>query len=257
MRFRHLDDDFVRAARQQDFLRQAKEQFGVGKLFADRKELLRIFGRYTQTDIHSDGAILRLLKLAFEATKHPIREVHFPAGIENDASGSYVTITDDDLRKTVREFLEVRGSSGAGARKPTTTTPSTSGTKASAKKKASKKSSSAALAPGLVAAKVQGEDFVATMSTKAGRLPVYYPAVRTTAGFADQSSNPRLYTIRDRAGTAYKRVPDRRLRGRDRPVLRRAGHELDARRRSSTTPSEHDQDARPRVRVFYDGTACG
>ena len=41
-------------------------------------------------------------------------------------------------------------------------------------------------------------------STKAGRLPVYYPAVRTNAGFANQSSNPRLYTIRDRAGYAYK-----------------------------------------------------
>jgi polyisoprenyl-teichoic acid--peptidoglycan teichoic acid transferase len=206
VRFRHLDDDFVRAARQQSYLEQAKSQVGVGRLFSDREELLRIFGRYTQTDINSEGAILRLLRLTYEATKSPIREVRFPAGIENDTSGSYVTITDENLRKTVRQFLEVRGSSGAGARKPTTTTPSTSGTKSSdAKKKASKKSSApAALAPGLVAAKTEGEDFVATMSTKAGKLPVYYPAVRTTAGYADQSSNPRLYTIRDRAGYAYK-----------------------------------------------------
>jgi polyisoprenyl-teichoic acid--peptidoglycan teichoic acid transferase len=99
----------------------------------------------------------------------------------------------------------VRGSSGAGARKPTTTTPKTSGTAASrSKKKKGRSSTSAALAPGLVAAKTEGEDFVATMSTKAGRLPVYYPAVRTTDGYANQSSNPRLYTIRDRAGYAYK-----------------------------------------------------
>ena len=40
--------DFVRAARQQDFLRQAKDQFGLGRLFGDRKELLRIFARYTR-----------------------------------------------------------------------------------------------------------------------------------------------------------------------------------------------------------------
>ena len=32
---------------------EAKDQIGVGKLFSDRKELLRIFGRYTQTDIAS------------------------------------------------------------------------------------------------------------------------------------------------------------------------------------------------------------
>jgi len=208
VRFRHLDDDFVRAARQQSYLEQAKSQVGVGRLFSDREELLRIFGRYTQTDINSEGPILRLLRLTYEATKAPIREVRFPAGIENDTGGSYVTITDDNLQKTVHQFLEVRGSSGAGARKPTTTTPKTSGTSSSSskkKKKASKRSSaSAALAPGLVAAKTQGEDFVATMSTKAGGLPVYYPAVRTDAGYANQSSNPRLYTIRDRAGYAYK-----------------------------------------------------
>ncbi len=207
VRFRHLDDDFVRAARQQNYLEQAKSQVGVGRLFSDREELLRIFGRYTQTDINSEGAILRLLRLTYEATKSPIREVRFPAGIENDSSGSYVTISDDNLRKTVRQFLELRGSSGAGARKPTTTTPKTSGgtSKAGAKKKKSKKTSaSASLAPGLVAAKTEGEDFVATMSTKAGKLPVYYPAVRTTDGYADQASNPRLYTIKDRAGYAYK-----------------------------------------------------
>jgi polyisoprenyl-teichoic acid--peptidoglycan teichoic acid transferase len=205
VRFRHLDDDFVRAARQQSYLEQAKSQVGVGRLFSDREELLRIFGRYTQTDINSEGAILRLLRLTYEATKSPIREVRFPAGIENETNGSYVTITDDDLSKTVRQFLEVRGSSGAGARKPTTTTPKTSGTAASrSKKKKGRSSTSAALAPGLVAAKTEGEDFVATMSTKAGRLPVYYPAVRTTDGYANQSSNPRLYTIRDRAGYAYK-----------------------------------------------------
>ncbi|MEY2517556.1 MAG: polyisoprenyl-teichoic acid--peptidoglycan teichoic acid transferase, partial [bacterium] len=51
VRFRHTDSDFVRAARQQEFLRQAKEQIGLGKLFGDRRTLLKIFGRYTQTDI--------------------------------------------------------------------------------------------------------------------------------------------------------------------------------------------------------------
>ena len=62
VRYRHEDSDFVRAARQQEFLRQAKEQIGLGKLFGDRKELLKIFGRYTQTDIadSNDAAILRL-----------------------------------------------------------------------------------------------------------------------------------------------------------------------------------------------------
>ena len=83
VRYRHTDDDFVRAARQQDFLRQAKDQIGLGKVFGDRNELLKIFGRYTETDIarDNDAAILRLIKLAYDSTKNPIHEVKFRAGI--------------------------------------------------------------------------------------------------------------------------------------------------------------------------------
>jgi len=63
VRYRHFDSDLVRAARQQDFLRQAKDQIGVSRIFGDREALLKIFGKYTQTDIRGTTAILRLLKL--------------------------------------------------------------------------------------------------------------------------------------------------------------------------------------------------
>src|SRR3954451_16013702 len=43
VRFRHLDTDFVRASRQQDFLSQAKDQLGLGRIFSDRRSLLKIF----------------------------------------------------------------------------------------------------------------------------------------------------------------------------------------------------------------------
>src|SRR6185312_13110905 len=97
VRYRHFDDDLVRAARQQSFLSAAKEQIGLGRIFGDRKELLRIFGRYTQTDIarQNTAAILRLLKLAFEASKNPIREVHF----RGDIGETYVTISDTNLER--------------------------------------------------------------------------------------------------------------------------------------------------------------
>jgi len=205
VRFRHLDDDFVRAARQQHYLEQAKSQVGVGRLFRDREELLRIFGRYTQTDINSEEAILRLLRLTYEATKNPIREVRFPAGLETDG-GTYVTITPENLRKAVRQFLAVKESAGAGSRKPGTRSSSSSSSSSSRSSSSKRRRSqrSTGLAPGLVQAKTEAENLVATMATKAGRLPVYYPAVRHAAGFATGKSNPRLYTIKDRAGYAYK-----------------------------------------------------
>ena len=50
VRFRHEDTDIVRAARQQDFLRQAKQQITASKLFDDHTRLTTIFGRNTSTD---------------------------------------------------------------------------------------------------------------------------------------------------------------------------------------------------------------
>ena len=38
VRYRHLDSDLVRAARQQSFLGQAKDQIGVSGVFSDRRE---------------------------------------------------------------------------------------------------------------------------------------------------------------------------------------------------------------------------
>ena len=100
VRFRHEDSDFVRAARQHDFLRQAKQQISAGEIFGDRKELLRIFGRYTETDIASRNTpvILGLLKLAYESSKTPLTEIDFPA--TDSADRTSVEISDEALLDT-------------------------------------------------------------------------------------------------------------------------------------------------------------
>src|SRR3954453_2079363 len=108
VRFRHADNDFIRSARQQDFLRQAKEQISLGQLFGDRKQLIRIFGTYTDADINSNTAILRLLKLAFESAKNPIQQIPFRAGEENTENADYVVAGPDQIRRTVEDFLNVK-----------------------------------------------------------------------------------------------------------------------------------------------------
>ncbi len=110
VRYRHEDNDVVRAARQQDFLRQAKDQVGVQRIISDRKALERIFGRYTDTgkDLRSTKAILRLLKLVIFSSGHPIREVHF----QGDLGEQYVTASDLQLQETVKEFLSGKSSKG-------------------------------------------------------------------------------------------------------------------------------------------------
>ncbi|HEV7805801.1 MAG TPA: LCP family protein [Solirubrobacteraceae bacterium] len=190
VRFRHTDSDFVRAARQQEFLRQAKEQIGLGKLFGDRKNLLKIFGRYTQTDISedNDAAILGLIKLAYESSKTPIAEIPFPA---YDTADGYVEITPDKLIETVDRFIDVRG------RTPDPT--------ATEKKKPKRIKAHRKLAPGLVLAKEEGENHVLAMDLRLGELglPVYFPKARVARGTYVKDS-PRSYEIFDRNHNRYR-----------------------------------------------------
>jgi LCP family protein required for cell wall assembly len=191
VRFRHADDDFVRSARQQDFLRQAKDQVGLGRLFGDRKELLRIFGRYTDTDLKSTPAILRLLKLAFESSGHPIREVHF----RGDIGPEFVTITPNNLELTKQEFLHVKASSGARQ-----VGPSKKESK-KARKRAARRSPG--LPPGVINDRTAAESLVAKASSQLS-FPLYYARARLARGGYSTDGSPRVYDIYDRHHTRHR-----------------------------------------------------
>jgi polyisoprenyl-teichoic acid--peptidoglycan teichoic acid transferase len=193
VRFRHADDDFVRSARQQDFLRQAKDQVGLGRLFGDRKELLRIFGRYTDTDLKKTSAILRLLKLAFESSGHPIREVHF----RGDIGPEFVTITPQNLELTKQEFLHVKASTGGRE------------VGQSASKKQSKKAqkrakrTSPGLPVGVINDRTAAENLVAKASSSLP-FPMYYARARLARGSYSTDGSPRVYDIYDRQHKRYR-----------------------------------------------------
>ncbi len=188
VRFRHADSDFVRAARQQAFLSQAKEQIGLGKLFKDRKELLRIFGSYTETDIANDNTaeILGLIKLAYASSKSPVTEIEFPATDCKDRT--CVEISDQELTNTIVRFIDVRGDPSEDPAK---------------RKEPKRLRRSTQLAPGLGYAQEAGENHVLGMSVRLEPLglPVYYPKAIVVsgsgAGYAS-SGTPRSYEIFDR-----------------------------------------------------------
>jgi polyisoprenyl-teichoic acid--peptidoglycan teichoic acid transferase len=192
VRYRHFDTDLVRAARQQQFLADAKDQIGVGKVFSDRKALLKIFGRYTQTDISSPDAILRLLKLAVESAQKPVQEVKFPG----DIGGEYVTVTPENLAAATKRFMNA-----TPAKKPSTGSDDGGASKSSSKKK-SKSSSAAALPPGMIKAGTGAEDEAVRLATK---LPfsVYYPKA-ALAGAQLLPDHSRAYDIYDRGGHKYR-----------------------------------------------------
>ena len=190
VRFRHLDTDIVRGARQQHYLSQAKDQVGVRTLFEDREKLLELFGRYTDTDIKSNAAVLRLLKLTYEASRAPLRRITFRA----DLGQQFVTISERNLQKVRDEFLNAEASQGSKG--PTRARPL----------RRKRKRPSSGRAPGLVVAGRPAEDKAILAGVKLP-FPVYYPKDILRGGrFWDgfSSDAPRTYDLHDVEGRKHR-----------------------------------------------------
>jgi LCP family protein required for cell wall assembly len=106
VRYRHTDSDFVRVARQQDFVRQAKQQIGVMGLISKEDDLLKALHSAVATDIHGTQEIFHLFTLAAFSLGRPIRQVTFQADPDAIIGGvSYVTATPAQIQATVSDFL--------------------------------------------------------------------------------------------------------------------------------------------------------
>jgi LCP family protein required for cell wall assembly len=188
VRYRHEDTDLVRGARQQDFIRQGRNQVGVQKLLDDRKSLARLFGKYTQTDIRGTQEVLRLLKVIAFSANNPIQEVRFRANV----GPSYVTATPEQVRQTVHEFLHVKRSPGPRGR--TRPAPPVQ------RGKARRSRGSQAGRLGLEDAKTAGED-QAIAAAPHTRIPVLFPRLRKAGSlYVDV---PRTYVIEGPDGERY------------------------------------------------------
>jgi len=127
VRYRHTDTDIVRSARQQDFIRDAKDQYGQSRLIANRDKLLTIFGKHTQTDadLHHIDGLINLFNLVAFSDGHAIREVHFPAALDPCAPLAPCYVTSDPVSeaRAFRSFMAViksgASASSSGAQRAT------------------------------------------------------------------------------------------------------------------------------------------
>jgi LCP family protein required for cell wall assembly len=108
VRFRHADTDITRTARQQDFLREARQKMTPGRLFRDRDDLIDIFKRYTTSDIDDAGTMLEVFKLFLSVADAPVKEVHF----EGNVGPSYITFSQEQMKQAVDQFLGLEDTAG-------------------------------------------------------------------------------------------------------------------------------------------------
>jgi LCP family protein required for cell wall assembly len=173
VRYRHTDTDIVRAARQQDFLRQAKAQVGTGKLISKQSKLLKIVSKYTSSDIHGRGNVISLLRLVVDLAGSPVVEIHFPAHIGK----SYVTANSTAVMRATREFLGVTGAKDSA--------PAKGGV---VKVHHKKKSTS------LIDVSASGRQQALTVAKDARLIKIYYPTIAMPRSSFSVSS-PRAYRI--------------------------------------------------------------
>jgi LCP family protein required for cell wall assembly len=216
VRYRHTDTDLVRAARQQDFLSDARERVPIADLVLDRNELIDIFTEYTTSDISDAPTMLQVLKLFVASRNSTINEVNFPA----ELGPSYVYSSPGMIEEAVEKFL---GSEASGGPRGSLDKAGPSG--GGKKKKKGKKRSHPSKPKlkekppgedGLVPAREAGELEAAPIARKVSSgFPVFYPT-RLPSGAAYEESNPyehivdpRVYHLKDQDGNrhgAYRMV---------------------------------------------------
>jgi LCP family protein required for cell wall assembly len=90
VRFRHTDSDETRNARQQDFIRWAKDGYSSSQLVSNRNRLLKIFGKYTTPDksLASTPGLLDLFGLVVNASKLSLKTIQFPEYFGQNVPGA-------------------------------------------------------------------------------------------------------------------------------------------------------------------------
>ncbi len=210
VRFRHTDSDLVRNARQQDFIRWAKDQYGVGNLIANRDSLLRTFGKYTQTDrnLRTTDGLLNLFQLVAFSAGHTIKQIKFqaseqlPCGQATTGGGVVPCYLNADPTSEAAEFRAFM--------RPTTAT----AVAKSAKKATGTKRSAKIQAAGLTADISDGKSQAAAIGNIG--MPVYFPRLIVAGSeycsslttycpteIASPGSYPRAYRIKDQKGVSY------------------------------------------------------
>jgi LCP family protein required for cell wall assembly len=212
-RYRHTDNDVVRAARQQDFLREARQKVPPEVIFADRKELIDIFTEHTTSDIDDAATMLEVLKLFIEARNAPVKEVHF----EGELGPSFVNTTPEEIDKAVKQFLGIEdtpGALGASAAPedpskvgtqdaPPDQTGATPATKGKGTGEGEGEGGGTSAEPAELVETDFGRELAKGIRARKPKLPIYYPTVLEVG--TEFAQKPRVYKIN---GTGDGSPPD-------------------------------------------------
>lgn len=220
VRYRHTDTDLVRAARQQDFLREARQRVPASELLKEvtgvDDKLIKTFTSHTQSDISDFSTMIDVLKLMIGARNAPIKEIHFPATL----GPSYVYASHAAIVDAVDQFLRgeasggPRGSLDGGSSSSSSGGGKDKGKTGSKQGKPKKHKDKAPPTPtpesdGLVDASTSGLEHAQIAARKMSPgFKIYYPTrVPPGSEYDDSevsSANPWVYHVNDTSGDTHQ-----------------------------------------------------
>lgn len=194
VRFRHLDNDVVREARQQHYLSEARQQIAASKLIFEGNKLAKTILKFVETDIRSARGVLGVVSLGLDVVGNPTKRVQLDT---TDTKEGALQTTPAGLAKAAREFLHP-GSPKKVRESENDPQPTTTSTGKKRKRKAPKTPTT--LGTGTAAAKqaVQtsgiARDFTAA--------PIYIPKLLQN-GAVYRETDSRGYDIATAGGRAF------------------------------------------------------
>jgi LCP family protein required for cell wall assembly len=189
VRYRHTDSDFVRVARQQDFLRALREQISPEDVLGQIDTVAKAVGHAISSTFRaSTGELIELAKLVAFSQSKPIRQVKFlTTNVDLKlGGGSYVTSTPELESRTLNSFLYGHETLHLPQSQPPAHN--------SGHGRHGVSGSGAARAMGLIASSGETEAVKAALSIP---FPVLYPRLQT--GLSEQQT-VRPYDLRDQQG---------------------------------------------------------
>jgi polyisoprenyl-teichoic acid--peptidoglycan teichoic acid transferase len=194
VRYRHTDSDFVRVARQQDFLRDLREQIDPANEIGQIDTVAKAVGHAITSTFHASAEeLIELGKLIAFSQSKPLRQVKFQT-TNVDAQingGSYVTSNPTLEQATLANFLHGDEHLDLPAPKPSSHSSSSH-----------HHHTSGGVSPraiGLYPTTSAGESETVKAALEVP-FPVLYPALQTGPG---EQQQVRAYTLKDQQGNRH------------------------------------------------------
>jgi len=203
VRYRHDDNTFARDAREQGFLRDAKEQLGLSGLLGHASDIINTLSKSITSNIRGSQTVAGLLETVVDSVAGPVQQVQFPDFPIDEAGQDDQTASPSQIRDAVGQFEEgavaapVIHSIAATTHSGTHGSGSSSGGGGSSGDTAH--GASPPSAPGLVATQADVINQAALLGPDVD-FPVYVPSLTLNTASPDNFEPYSHYSVRDPQG---------------------------------------------------------